>query len=141
MRKYIVIFSILTAFNLSAQNKIAFSKLVKDTAGIYTLNETPYTGESLILWPSNNKPMQRVEWQGGRISGTFESWYEDGKQDQIVGYKEGVRDGEFKTFYTNGAPEVHCKYKKGTLDGAYMSYERSGTRQKQVTFVNGVASS
>ncbi len=110
MRKYIVIFSILTAFNLSAQNKIAFSKLVKDTAGIYTLNETPYTGESLILWPSNNKPMQRVEWQVGRISGTFESWYEDGKQDQIVGYKEGVRDGEFKTFYTNGAPEVHCKY-------------------------------
>ena len=130
MRKYLIIFSLLAAFSLSAQNKVAFTKLVKETSGIYTLDGSPYTGESLILWPSNNKPMQRVEWKNGKIHGTFESWYVDGKQDQIVGYKEGVRHGEFKTFYTNGATEVHCRYKDGILDGAYISYYKSGKRQK-----------
>ena len=110
-----LLFAILSTFALQGfcQSKIAFTKLIKKNNGLYYYNDTLYTGETLILWPISNKPMQRITWTAGQIDGTFKSWYENGKQDQVIGYSKGVRHGEFKTFYRNGAPEVRCGYNNG----------------------------
>ena len=58
-----------------AQTKVAFAKLAKQEDGNYYYEGKAYTGESLMLWPSNNKPMQRITWTNGEIDGLFSSWY------------------------------------------------------------------
>ena len=73
--------------------EVAFNKLVKGEDGIYYYADKPFTGKSLLLWPTNNKKFQMVDWVDGKIDGTYQSWYEDGKRDQIIEYKGGKRHG------------------------------------------------
>ena len=114
MRSYTLFVLILFLFgSASAQNKVAFSKLEKGTDGKYYYNGQLYSGESLLLWPSNNKYFQQIEWLNGQIHGLYKSWYEDGKEDQVIEYQYGKRHGSFKSFYPNGAPEVQCSYHNG----------------------------
>lgn len=96
-------------------------------------NNTLYSGESLLLWPSNNKPMQRITWTDGKIDGFFKSWYENGKQNQDIAYKNGIRHGSFKTYYENGSPEVICSYSNGKLDGSYTLHYKNGRTRKRAT--------
>ena len=107
LRKTITTTFLFTITIVFSQNKIAFSKLTKNESGDYMYNNALYSGESLLLWPSNNKPLQRITWSNGKIDGSFKSWYENGKQNQDIEYKDGVRHGIFKTYYQNGSPEVH----------------------------------
>ena len=84
LRNSITILFVLVVTLLFSQNKVAFNKLTKNESGDYTYNDVLYNGESLLLWPSNNKPMQRISWLNGKIDGYFKSWYENGKQNQNI---------------------------------------------------------
>jgi antitoxin component YwqK of YwqJK toxin-antitoxin module len=73
------------------------------------------------------------------LSGTGETWHDNGQLESRGTYVDGKRHGALKWFYANGHLESSCTYVDGNCHGVWESWHNNGQLRSHSTFVDGKA--
>jgi antitoxin component YwqK of YwqJK toxin-antitoxin module len=85
----------------------------------------------------NRKPQFIIEYDNGKLEGSFKRWDESGALIMEATFKDDQLQGPFKRFHPNGKLWQEGAYKDGQVHGKLVQYDEQGNKVAELEFVKG----
>jgi|JI6StandDraft_1071083.scaffolds.fasta_scaffold548428_2 antitoxin component YwqK of YwqJK toxin-antitoxin module len=85
----------------------------------------------------NNKPQFAIEYDNGKLDGSFKRWDESGVLIMEATFKADQLQGPFKRWYTSGQLWQEGTYLDGQVHGTLTQYDEQGNKIAVLEFVKG----
>ncbi len=84
-------------------------------------------GEDVVeTWPDGTVRARYTVDEGGKRTGSYQEFHENGTRSVRATYKAGELTGSYQEFYPSGKKALDCKYKAGALHGKYLEWDEKG---------------
>lgn len=105
-----------------------------DEQGFYVSDQPE--GEYLLYW-SNGKVRQRLNFKNGHLHGICQTYYRDGSREGVYDFSNGNKQGHEYTYTASGLPESHYYYRNDTLEGPGKVIFYTDGFSREFTYRNG----
>ncbi len=90
-----------------------------------------------LLSPTSENTILISNYVSGKLTGKFESYFENGELSSEGSMIDNKRDGEWKWYHENGLLETNITYIKGLKDGIQSFYDTQGNLTHFEVYRNG----
>ncbi len=97
---------------------------------------TPH-GAHIEIW-KNNKQKAEGQYEHGRLTGQWRSWYENGQLQVETTYSDGLQEGPYKKWFENGQLGQEGNYRKGKKERLWVFYDAEGQKREEGSFAGGL---
>jgi antitoxin component YwqK of YwqJK toxin-antitoxin module len=78
------------------------------------------------LWHADGSLAEKANYDGGKLSGRFESWYGNGSPRLVANYENGKFHGLFESWRQNGSRDLRATYSHGNRQGIVERWHPDG---------------
>ena len=94
----------------------------------YKSGETePFTGDGLV-YHTTGKPAQEGQFQDGKQTGLWTTWYVNGQKESEGNWADGIRNGPWTLWHDNRQKKWDGVFKDGSKDGLCTQWNASGIK-------------
>lgn len=104
--------------------------------GFLLYKEKPFTGHLVEKYDAE-KLKSRTAYQGGKRSGSAETWYPSGEKDAIRFYRNGEKEGTHEGYWPNGQLRYRYFFKNGETEGDQWEWYSNGVPATHFQFSQG----